>query len=31
MTMAQVKRWKLDDYLKETSFEKLVYRAPAAV
>src|SRR4051795_2738786 len=31
MTMDQVKRWKLDDYLKETNFEKLVYRAPATV
>jgi len=31
MVMDQVKRWKLDDYLKETSFEKLVYRAPATV
>jgi len=30
-TLAQVKRWKLDDYLKETSFEKLVYRAPATI
>jgi hypothetical protein len=30
-TLAQVKRWKLDDYLKETSFDKLVYRAPATV
>src|SRR5919109_2193630 len=30
-TMDQVKRWKLDDYLKEKSFEKLVYRAPATV
>jgi NitT/TauT family transport system substrate-binding protein len=30
-TLEQVKRWKLDDYLKETSFEKLVYRAPATV
>src|SRR3954462_3634292 len=30
-TMDQVKRWKLDDYLKETNFEKLVYRAPATV
>jgi len=29
--MDQVKRWKLDDYLKETSFDKLVYRAPATV
>ena len=31
MVMDQVKRWKLDDYLKETSFDKLVYRAPATV
>jgi ABC-type nitrate/sulfonate/bicarbonate transport system substrate-binding protein len=30
-TLEQVKRWKLDDYLKETSFDKLVYRAPATV
>src|SRR5919109_1848748 len=30
-TMDQVKRWKLDDYLKENSFDKLVYRAPATV
>ncbi|HYY62373.1 MAG TPA: hypothetical protein VE756_13405 [Burkholderiales bacterium] len=30
-TLEQVKRWKLDDYLKETNFEKLVYRAPATV
>ena len=29
MAMDQVQRWKLDDYLKERSFEKLVYRAPA--
>jgi hypothetical protein len=29
MVMEQVERWKLDDYLKERSFEKLVYRAPA--
>jgi NitT/TauT family transport system substrate-binding protein len=29
LTMEQVERWKLDDYLKERSFEKLVYRAPA--
>jgi len=28
-TMAQVKRWGLDDHLKERSFEKLVYRVPA--
>ncbi len=27
--MDQVKRWGLDDYLKEKSFDKLVYRAPA--
>jgi NitT/TauT family transport system substrate-binding protein len=27
--MDQVKRWKLDDYLKERSFENLAYRAPA--
>src|SRR3954465_12610834 len=31
MVMDQVKRWNLDDYLKETSFDKLVYRAPATV
>ena len=31
MTMEQVKRWKLDDYLKEQRFENLVYRAPATV
>ena len=30
-TMKQVERWKLDDYLKERSFDKLVYRAPATV
>jgi NitT/TauT family transport system substrate-binding protein len=30
-TLEQVKRWNLDQYLKEKSFEKLVYRAPAAV
>jgi len=29
MVMEQVERWKLDDYLKERSFDKLVYRAPA--
>ncbi|HZQ72678.1 MAG TPA: hypothetical protein VFB08_07155 [Burkholderiales bacterium] len=29
MVMEQVERWDLDDYLKERSFEKLVYRAPA--
>ena len=28
MVMEQVQRWKLDDYLKERSFEKLLYRAP---
>jgi hypothetical protein len=27
--MEQVDRWKLDDYLKERRFEKLVYSAPA--
>jgi NitT/TauT family transport system substrate-binding protein len=27
-TLEQVKRWDLDQYLKERSFEKLVYRAP---
>jgi NitT/TauT family transport system substrate-binding protein len=27
--MQQVKRWSLDDYLKERSFDNLVYRAPA--
>src|SRR5687768_17602859 len=27
-TLEQVKRWNLDQYLKERSFEKLVYRAP---
>jgi hypothetical protein len=27
MTMQQVERWKLDDYLKERSFEKLVFRS----
>ena len=26
-TMDQVERWKLDDYLKERSFEKLVFRS----
>jgi hypothetical protein len=31
MTLEQVKRWQLDDYLKERNFEKLVYRAPATV
>lgn len=29
-TLEQVKRWELDQYLKEKSFEKLVYRVPAA-
>jgi hypothetical protein len=29
--MDQVERWQLDDYLKERSFEKLVYRAPATL
>jgi NitT/TauT family transport system substrate-binding protein len=29
MVMEQVKRWNLDDYLKERSFDNLVYRAPA--
>jgi len=28
-TLEQVKRWNLDQYLKEKNFEKLVYRAPA--
>jgi len=28
-TLEQVKRWNLDQYLKERSFDKLVYRAPA--
>ena len=28
-TMAQVKRWGLDDHIKERSFEKLAYRVPA--
>jgi NitT/TauT family transport system substrate-binding protein len=27
--LEQVKRWHLDQHLKETSFEKLVYRVPA--
>ena len=27
-TLEQVKRWDLDQYLKEKNFEKLVYRAP---
>jgi hypothetical protein len=31
MSMEQVKRWKLDDYLKEQRFENLVYRAPATI
>jgi hypothetical protein len=26
-TLEQVKRWNLDQYLKEKSFDKLVYRA----
>ena len=30
-TLEQVKRWNLDQYLKEKNFEKLVYRAPATV
>jgi hypothetical protein len=30
-TLEQVKRWDLDQYLKEKNYEKLVYRAPAAV
>ena len=30
-TLAQVKRWNLDQYLKEKNFDKLVYRAPATV
>ena len=30
-TLEQVKRWNLDQYLKEKSFDKLVYRAPASV
>jgi hypothetical protein len=29
-TLEQVKRWELDQYLKEKSFEKLTYRVPAA-
>ena len=29
-TLEQVKRWELDQYLKEESFEKLTYRVPAA-
>jgi hypothetical protein len=28
-TMEQVKRWELDQFLKEKNFDKLVYRAPA--
>ena len=28
-TLAQVERWHLDEYLKEKSFDKLVYRVPA--
>jgi NitT/TauT family transport system substrate-binding protein len=28
-TLEQVKRWSLDQYLKERSFENLVYRVPA--
>ena len=28
-TLEQVKRWDLDQYLKERKFENLVYRAPA--
>jgi len=28
-TLEQVKRWNLDQYLKERKFENLVYRAPA--
>jgi len=27
--LEQVKRWDLDQYLKERKFESLVYRAPA--
>jgi len=30
-TLAQVKRWNLDQYLKDQKFENLVYRAPATV
>jgi hypothetical protein len=30
-TLEQVKRWELDQYLKEKNFDKLVYRAPATV
>ena len=30
-TLEQVKRWNLDQYLKEKSFDKLVYHAPATV
>jgi NitT/TauT family transport system substrate-binding protein len=29
-TLEQVKRWNLDQYLKERAFDKLVYRAPAS-
>ena len=29
-TLEQVKRWDLDQYLKERAFDKLVYRAPAS-
>ncbi|OGA10900.1 MAG: hypothetical protein A3D95_09750 [Betaproteobacteria bacterium RIFCSPHIGHO2_12_FULL_69_13] len=28
-TLAQVKRWGLDQHLREFSFDKLAYRAPA--
>ena len=28
-TLEQVKRWDLDQYLQEQSFDKLVYRVPA--
>jgi hypothetical protein len=28
-TLAQVKRWNLDDHLQERRFENLVYRVPA--
>ena len=30
-TLEQVKRWNLDQYLKEKNFDKLVYRAPETV
>ncbi|HKX37588.1 MAG TPA: hypothetical protein VJN20_02920 [Burkholderiales bacterium] len=30
-TLEQVKRWNLDQYLKERSFDKLVYRVPEEV